>query len=384
MEKIHKVLEEIKEKSETYAVEAQNYVSFDNGMLYEEMENEKNEDKKKLLNSIKGFTCIVKIDGEKVSNKEVKQKVGDFDDFVKGYGDLPLAVEIEGISSGNELKSLQGRITAAFMKNTSGISKDKSDRSKASAKKRYEISYKKALKSDYSLNIKADKIKDLTKYMKGEEIEFEGMTIEDALKEFDKMKTVLGKAGIDSSAVVYQYAEFAYRYAKIASEDKNANNADKIAKMAENYASAKAYLRAAVENYLERQYLSAVGTERSKYINSVGISDRNAIRGLLLHIALNEDALSADKVKNLLEEEEQKLLLGGDKTLSALRTESNKLINKILADPFEGKEDISKAKQALTVVSESIASSGIDKAMEAFKDGTFASTQTIKQILSAA
>ena len=145
------------------------------------------------------------------------------------------------------------------MKNTSGISKDKSDRSKASAKKRYEISYKKALNSDYILNIDADKIKSLKEFMK------EGGEVN-----FDKMKETLEKAQIAQDSVVYKYVE-------LASE----------VNTPESYASAKAYLRAAVENYLERQYLSAVGRKRSDYINSVGVSDRNAIRGLLLYMALN-------------------------------------------------------------------------------------------------
>jgi hypothetical protein len=351
------VLGAIKEISAKYAIEAQNYVTLDKNISGD---------------FVKGFTRIVKISGEKISAKDIKNALDEAGD----YEGSPLAVEIEGISSGDELTLAQGRIVAAFMKNTSGISKDKSDKTKMKAQKRYETSYRKSLNSDYTLNIDSDKIQGLKEFIKPIS-EAEASMFADAQRGaamFETMISALKLAGIREDSVAYQYV------AGSAKEN-----------TAQSYASAKAYLRAAVENYLERQYLSAVGrtgTDKNDYVSGVVISDRNAIRSLMLYMALNGEDMSSDKIKALLDE--QRTLLDGNKTLFELKNDNNPFINEILADPFaddskeKAQEKKAQAKQALTVVSESAAASGINKAMETFKDGAFASTQTIKQILSAA
>jgi hypothetical protein len=340
------VLKAIKEISAKYAVDAQNYVSLDEGIIGD---------------FVKGFTRIVNIPGEKINAQDVKialDKAGD-------YEGSPLAVDIEGIYSGDELTLAQGRIAAAFTKNTSGISKDKFDGAAIEAQTKYETYYEKEvlkygkepLKSDDMVVIDSGKIPGLKEFMK------EGGAVD-----FGAMKAAMIAAGIEEKNKVYRFVELAAE-----------TNTDK------SYAIAKAKLRIAFENYLESQYLAA--TNRTSSLG-VGVSDRNSIRGLMLYMAQNGEELSVDKIKAMLEE--QKTLLDGSKTLLELSADYTPARKEILVDPLaddskeKALEKTARAKQALTVVSENVAASGINKAMETFKEGAFASTKAVRQILSAA
>ncbi|MDR1940826.1 MAG: MFS transporter [Endomicrobium sp.] len=273
-----------------------------------------------------------------------------------------VAVEFNSMETGDELLGVQGKITAAFMSNTGGISKDKSRVSKInSPAKRYASTYKKALSSDFILELDASKIKDLKEFM----------MFDERPADFEAMKAALIKAGVKKDSVAYQYVEL-----------------QSAANQAESYAAAKAYLRAAVENYLERAYLQAVdNNKKSLYDKNVIINDRDAIRSLLLNMAVNGKELTKESIKEILVLQNA-ALSQENSTLMALKAQYAPLVNEIMSDPFalSSQDKTSNAEKAFAIISSdaSFSAYAFDRAVEDMKTGSSTASKAVISILSAA
>ena len=306
------------------------------------------------------FTPVIKIGekGERISPEKVQKALGNLENA---------AVEIEGISTGDELTKVQGRIVLAWLHTSAGVAKDKSRA--GSAKKKLGSAYKSALSSDYLSNMNAAAIKELVKFMAQEAFADAGKRE----KQFEDLLEALKKAGIEENSALYNYILDMKNEASV-----------------ENYESARGYLRGAVEKYLETLYMESLGAAGKLYRKKISISDRNALRGLLLHLAVNGEVLgSSSDIQNMLDGQRE-LLKSETGTLAQLRADSNEVINSILEDPLktygsDDKENIAKAKKAFAVLTDMAASGfAFEKAVESAKQGTIVSAGVIRSMLAAA
>jgi uncharacterized protein YifE (UPF0438 family) len=296
-------------------------------------------------------TGVVRV-AESADADDVKNAVGDLDN---------VAVEMTAMETGEEMSKVAGKVSAVFMTDTVGISKDKSKGKSQSASNRYKTIFKKALTSDYMLNIKAENIGKLKDYM----------TSKDEEKRFDAMLEAMRNAEIAADSVVYKYVSRAAE-----------RNTD------ESYAAAKAYLRAAVENFAEREYVNVKGIEREEYLQKVKPEDRNAIRALLLYMAVNGENISSSGIDALLEV--QKLAISSDEsastgTINELLYGLNGLISRIISDPVSVSEnEMQQAKRAFTLKHDAIGSFAIGRMIENTKNSTKISAASIRSLLQAA
>lgn len=345
-DKTREVVETVKEMSNKYGVDAQNYILFNGDNIADNIKTAS-----ELENMLESYSIIpvVKIDGDEITSDDVAKAVG---------GLSNAAVEISKMNTGDEFEKVPGKVVTVFMKDTSLAQKNKLKGGKRiGAAKRYQSTYKRALTSDYKLDIKVSDILHLKDFM----------SAKPQKADFTALKKAMKQAGIAQNSVVYQYV--------MRSEEINTD---------ESYASAKAYLRASVENFLEREYIEVKGIGKDLYIKDVSISDRNAVRALLLYMAVNGEELSSEKISGLISE--QKLAMSGEeKTISELLQEVNPLINEIIADPVSvSEEKMPQARKAFALMHDSIAGFAFDRMIENTKNGAKISTAAVKGFLQAA
>ncbi|MCL2144219.1 MAG: hypothetical protein FWH43_01800, partial [Endomicrobia bacterium] len=354
-----KVIDAVKQISDRYGIDAQNYIIFDrnnsakNASMISEFEA-----------SIAGssITAVVTVEGESTA-VDVERAVGRFSN---------IAVEMAGMDNGDELVSVQGRVVTAFMRDTTGVSKDKS-RVKSSAG-RYKTTYDRAFKT---VAAGAD---DVYKYKYESEYILNGLDLNNIglLRDFmtqkpDKginfkgMTEALKAAGIREDSVAYKYAA-----------DMEETGTE------ESYASAKAYIRAAVEKYLEKEYAGMKGVDIGYYLDNVNVSDRKTIRSLMLYMAVNGQKLDSATISELLSV--QKLAMSGEeRKISELLAEAGSLINEILSDPLSvSPEKMDEAKRAFTLVNDSMSGFAVAKMINNVKNGTKISASTVRSMLQAA
>jgi hypothetical protein len=355
-EEVREVISTIRKMSRRYGLDTHNYMIFDR-------DNVKNNAKliaanEKLLSDA-AITAVVRVKGKgKSMNAKIERAVGSLTN---------VALEMDSMESGEELERVQGKIVTLFLNNTSKLSKDTSRISKIkSVLKIFNSIYNSALSSDYILNIDPKNIKFLKAYMSvvdGETVDFEGMI------------KALDDAGIAKDSVLYQYVL-----------NRSENNT------AESFASAKAHLRASVENYLEREYVKTLGTGtetetmKQTYFKKVDVSDRNAIRALLIYMAVNgEDAINETAIKDILAAQ-RVLLSGEDKNIAELRADMNELINEIMDDPINASPSkIDDAKKAFTVLNDMVATfASLDNMLNNAKNSALMSASAVKGFLTAA
>jgi hypothetical protein len=194
---------------------------------------------------------------------------------------------------------------------------------------------------------------------------------------FDRIFTVLKEIGVSENSALHNYLT--------AMIEKDGSVTE------ENYESARGYLRGAVEKCLEIQYMRAFDVSADVYYGKkVSMSDRNAIRGLLLYMAVNGDGadLFDSKGINELLAVQRGLLRHETGSMTQLRIASNELINEILSDPLAvgGKEKVERVKKAFAVFTDDsiIPILGIDRVIEQAKRGTLVSVSAIRSVLAAA
>jgi hypothetical protein len=344
--KAAEIIEVMAQAANRYGVDIHNYIVFNNGNIEENIK--KIETFKKELEE-KAITAVMRFSEEASKN-----------DIVKAVNKLSIsniAIEMPEMKEGDELSEIRGKVSALFLKDTKGLSKDKNARQTRNADKRYNAAYNRALHSDYMLNIAAKNISMLKEYMSAKAEE----------KKFDEMISAMDRAGITADSVVYQYVM-----------DRKAENTQ------ESYAAAKGYLRAAVENYLEREYVKVKEIAKEAYIKGVRVSERNVMRALMLYMAVNGEEITAENIKAIFES--QKLALGAEeRSMTELMEEVNGLINEITKDPLNApSEKKEEAKRAFTLMNDSIAGLAIDRMIENTKTGANLSITAVKGFLQAA
>jgi hypothetical protein len=349
------IIKIIGEMSKSRGIDIENYMLFDrnNHKTNTDMISEYAD----VMSSAK-ITGVVVVGGKNTA-ADVENAVGKLSN---------IALEMKAMERGDELLPAQGRAKTIFFENTKGLSKDasrisESDEKDAAKKiaKIYNSAYKRALSSEYTLKIDSKNIEALKPFMSLESGGKAG---------FEELKNAMDKAGIAADSVVY-------RYVMQSSKDNTP----------ESLAAAKAYLRASVENSLEREYIAMLGTTKDRYYQNVAVSDINALRALLIYLAVNGEKIDAGEI-NAIMNLQREYLSGDSRSIAALRAdpELNAFINEIMADPINASGNrVENAKRALTVLNDSIAGfASIDNLMKNAKDGALMSASAVRGLLTAA